>query len=130
VDWFGPVDLWAEYNEALAKQPTDPSAQVVVTWTPIVFGSSQAAMQAASPVTYIAAGDPPFIIQQGTLDQMVFPDQSEELVDALQLAAVTYQLVWVQNAGHGFVSQNGLPISPSLSQIANQDVSFLQAHDR
>jgi acetyl esterase/lipase len=129
VDWFGPNDLWTEYQEALAKQATDPAVQAALPWIPATFGTSRSALLAASPVSYVNAGDPPVIIEQGTDDLLVFPDQAQEFANALQAAGVPTQLVWVQNAGHGFVAAAGRPIGPSTDQIATNAVQFLLAHN-
>ena len=116
VDLFGPADLTAG--------GWGPNASTVI---PSVFGvapgQSSDALMRASPVTYVAAGDPPFLIMQGDKDTTVPPSQSQELYDRLQAVGVPATLVIVHNAGHGFVPVGG-PISPSLDQLKTQILDF------
>jgi len=64
-------------------------------------GQSSPVLAAASPVTYIAANDPPFLVIQGAQDTTVPASQSQEFAAKLQAAGVSEKLVMVQNAGMG-----------------------------
>lgn len=55
----------------------------------------------ANPITWVDAGDPPFLIAHGTADNQVAIRQSERLRDALAGAGVPVELVRVPGAGHG-----------------------------
>jgi acetyl esterase/lipase len=116
VDLFGPADLTAG--------GWGPNASGVVQ---SVFGVSPGqpsdVLARASPVTYITADAPPFLIMQGDQDTTVPPSQSQELYTRLQAAGVPATLVIVHNAGHGFVPAGG-PISPSLDQLRQQILDF------
>lgn len=117
VDEWGPADLSAP--------GWGPAASTIVTQ---VFGAapgqSSAVLRAASPVTYVAANDPPFLIIQGAADSTVPASQSQEFAAALHSAGVPETLVLVQNAGHGLKPAGGVP-SPSLSQVNQMIVDFL-----
>jgi len=105
VDMFGPSDL-----TALPELP-----QVLQD----VFGASDPGsdvLKKASPVTYVSADDPPFLILHGDSDDIVPLSQSQLLRDRLVSAGVPATLVVVKNAGHGFESVGG-PISPTGSEI-------------
>ncbi len=65
------------------------------------FGDSKAALQAASPITYVAPGDPPFLIIHGTEDPILAPHHAQEIYDRLKAANVPATLVMVQHGGHG-----------------------------
>ena len=56
---------------------------------------------AASPVTYVAADNPPFLIIHGNKDPLVPYNQSERLSAALKKAKVECYFVTVDGAGHG-----------------------------
>ncbi|MCF7818495.1 MAG: alpha/beta hydrolase [Kiritimatiellales bacterium] len=59
------------------------------------------AAAAASPVTYVTADDPPFLIVHGDNDRTVPPDQSRRLDAALRAAGVESELVILPGSGHG-----------------------------
>jgi acetyl esterase/lipase len=115
VDMFGPADLSIEFDSSNfqtardvfdATSPDDPRLAI------------------ASPVTYIDAGDPPFLILHGNQDAVVPLEQSQILLQKLQSAGVQSQLIVVQGAGHGFSKAGTQPISPSLIEINQQIIDF------
>jgi len=55
----------------------------------------------ASPITYIDANDPPFLIFHGDKDRVVPHCQSVIFYDALKNAKVPCQFVSVPGGGHG-----------------------------
>jgi acetyl esterase/lipase len=114
VDLYGPADLTLQFqNQNLLLLDH-------------VFGTDDHESQIvrdASPVTYVSAGAPPFLIIQGNKDDTVLPDQSEELFSRLQSAGVAASLLMVENAGHALVPVGG-PISPDRSQIIGRIVDF------
>ena len=57
--------------------------------------------KAASPVTYVSAETPPFLIVHGDKDPLVPLAQSQELHAALQKAGVETTLHVVEGGGHG-----------------------------
>lgn len=110
VDMFGPADL------------TTSSANDSET-VRNAFGNFDLVL--ASPVTYVTADDPPFLILHGEKDPLVPMAQSEELLAKLQAAGVPAELVRVTNAGHGFKPIGG-EISPSREEISQRIVSFFE----
>ncbi len=115
VDMFGPADLSVEFDSSNFQTARD------------VFGATSpedAKLADASPVTYINAGDPPFLILHGNQDAVVPLEQSQILLQKLQAAGVQSQLVVVQGAGHGFTRAGTQPISPSLIEINQQIIDF------
>ncbi len=110
VDMFGPADLTVDFEgggETVRR----------------AFGDFDFAL--ASPVTYVTADDPPFLILHGEEDSLVPIEQSEELLAKLQAAGVPAELVPVANAGHGFKPVGG-EISPSREEISQMIVSFFE----
>jgi acetyl esterase/lipase len=115
VDMFGPADLSVEFDSSNFKTARD------------VFGATSPddpKLAAASPVTYIDAGDPPFLILHGNQDAVVPLEQSQSLLQKLQAAGIQSQLVVVQGAGHGFARAGTQPISPSLIEINQLIIDF------
>lgn len=62
--------------------------------------------KAASPVTYVSAGDPPFLHIHGTADKLVPYAQAEEFDAALDKAGVSSTLLTGEGAPHVFFSQD------------------------
>ncbi len=120
VDEFGPTDL-----NASSWSATPVARQI----TPEVFGvpaqPPSSVLAEASPVYYVAAGDPPFLVIQGADDDVVVPAQSEELVQRLEAAGDRATLVLVTHAGHGLVPTGAGPLSPSVADLAQQAATFL-----
>jgi len=56
---------------------------------------------AASPITYVSADDPPFLIIHGNKDMLVPFNQSERLYAALKKVKVECYFVTVDGGGHG-----------------------------
>jgi acetyl esterase/lipase len=118
VDMFGPADLAKEFagvSERIGRS---------------VFGATSnqdLLLMRASPVSYVSADDPPFLILQGDRDRLVPPSQSQELFDRLKAAGVNVTLVIVKNSGHGFLPEGG-PISPSRSQISSMVADFFDKY--
>jgi acetyl esterase/lipase len=112
VDLFGPADL---------SQPGFPTSGAVRA----LLGPdpSPAALAGASPVTYVSADDPPFLILHGEEDATVPLSQSVIFLEALQSAGVASTLVVVRNAGHGFQPVGG-EIVPSRVELTRMIADF------
>lgn len=115
VDQFGPADLSRLYRE-------NPSVQENISAL-LSQGSvqSNASLYAdASPVDNIAKGTGPVLIIQGTHDQTVLPDQSQELQQDLVKAGVQVQYI-SYNGDHEY---RGLNMQQRMA-IQDQINSFL-----
>jgi acetyl esterase/lipase len=115
VDEFGPAQL---------NDDDWPHGTALMIRT--VFGAfpttTNPVLKAASPLTYVAPGDPPFLIVQGTADRVVPESQSEALASRLRAAGVPVDLVLVDGGDHGL----GTPVErPSPSAIASLITAFL-----
>jgi len=108
VDMFGPADLTVQFEGGY--ESASP-----------VFDDFDPAL--ASPVTYVSADDPPFLLLHGEKDTLVPIEQSEILLAALQSVGVRAQLVRVANANHAFKPDGG-QISPSRQEITQLVVAF------
>jgi dipeptidyl aminopeptidase/acylaminoacyl peptidase len=93
-DWFGPTDLWR-----LAFK--DRQQYAIMS---LLLGGNVAEHRdratAASPLTYIRKGDPPFLIMHGDADPLVPLEQSVALDAALRQAGVESELRILPGAGH------------------------------
>jgi acetyl esterase/lipase len=99
-DFYGPSDFLATINS--------PNAHVLNTADgPVgkLLGGPPSEMadaaRRASPVTYVAKDNAPFLIVHGTLDPTVPPTQSQILYDMLMQTGVEAQLHFIPGAKHG-----------------------------
>lgn len=66
--------------------------------------ASQARLKGMSPVSYVAHGDPPFLIMHGADDWFIAPHHSQDFAKLLQAAGVPATLVMIQHDGHGLTA--------------------------
>jgi len=117
VDIVGPADLTA---------PGFPPATATAIQTNfgVAAGTANApALLKASPVTYVSADDPPFLLVHGTVDELVPFNQSVEFAARLKAAGVRAELVPVVGGNHILVtpSQSITPV-----QITTLVATFLK----
>lgn len=117
VDLWGPIDL-------LAGGWSQTALEIGRVEFQVSFGMQDAVLRAASPITYVAPGAPPFLIVQGSADTLVPPAQSRELWSRLLAAGGKATLVEVANAGHELRPSGGA-ITPTVDVVAEETVSFL-----
>ncbi|MFI4860866.1 MAG: alpha/beta hydrolase fold domain-containing protein [Phycisphaerales bacterium JB063] len=99
-DLFGPTDL-----EALSAEIPEESGLAAHSPIALLLGGDPRLhpdlAQAADPVTYLDADDPPVMIAHGTRDPLVPLAQSEYFANALEDAGIEHELIVVQGGGHG-----------------------------
>ena len=100
VDLFGPADILAMQDGGSRMDHDGPNSPEGKLLGGRVKEKKEAAI-AASPVTYVAADNPPFLIIHGNKDPVVPYNQSERLSAALKKAKVDCYFVTVDGAGHG-----------------------------
>jgi acetyl esterase/lipase len=105
VDWYGPADLIALDEQvgaagALTDDPLD-SREARLLGAPV--GQVPELARAASPLSQVRAGAPPFLIAHGTADRMVPFAQSEALTAALAEAGADVRLEAVDGADHMWI---------------------------
>jgi acetyl esterase/lipase len=89
------------------------------------FAQKPDAWKQASPLGWVKAGDPPFLVVHGDHDVTVPYSQAVEFVAALKNAGVPAQLLTVRNGSHMIVPGPGLPpTEPSAQQIRDDIAAF------
>ena len=125
-----------------ALAPDAPPVNGVVAWYPITdllaldqdatdtfeahllggpIGQRTELARRASPVTYVRADAPPFLLQHGEADTWVPCAQSRRLAEALQGAGAMVELQTVPNADHFFEG------APDVEGLFDRAVRFLHA---
>lgn len=99
-DWYGPTNLPTMCDFPSDIDHCDSTSPEGLLIGGTIKGNLAQAV-AASPITYVSANDPPFLIMHGTLDMSVPFHQSVELDSALKTAGVNVQFVPIANTGHG-----------------------------
>jgi acetyl esterase/lipase len=82
--------------------------------------------EAASPISYVSAGDPPLLMVHGSADFVVPYSQSEIMQQAYKKAGLEVELVRVIGGGHGF--NPTADISPSVAEINQMVLAFFTEH--
>jgi acetyl esterase/lipase len=115
VDMFGPTDLTdLDYQKKFKEKGyllfdvMNPSLELLA-W--------------ASPVTYVSADDPPFLIIHGDQDKVVMVKQSKLLHERLISVGVHAELLIVQNANHNFVPMGDV-MNPTREGITQRILAF------
>jgi acetyl esterase/lipase len=121
ADLSGPANLATMSSEGPSGAVR---ANFVALLGPVSPIDKQAELKAASPVTYVSSGDPPFLIIHGELDTIVRPAQSEELAASLEAAGVPETLVIVKSGGHALDEAGA---QPDPAQITKMVVDFFLA---
>ena len=119
VDMAGPSDVstLGRYDAALAMS---------------VFGTAaygDPALVKASPLTYVNAKAPPFLIVQGDRDITVQPVMSKRLYDGLKAAGADATLLMVKNAGH-CPSATTPGMAPTREEVTMAIADFFDQHLR
>jgi len=114
VDYFGPTDM-TEGSAGIqrAKEGIQRAKEGVDAAGPLgLFGAHFAEKpelwRDGSPLVYVKAGDPPFLIAHGDKDMTVPIAHSEKLVAALKKAGVPVEFIVVKGAEHDFRPVEGV----------------------
>ena len=127
VDPLGRVRLRAQFPCAAAhSKPNSPESQYI--GGPI--RQNKTVVEQANPITYVTADDPPFLIEHGTKDCTVPPQQSQLLYDALKpvIGADKVSLSYIQDAECGdkkFVAPSNLAL---VFDFLGEIVDVVDAH--
>ena len=122
--WYAPSDVAA----VAADTGADPADGT--TREARLLGAAPAAAPelaaAASPITYAAAGAPPFLLLHGRGDRFVPCVQSERLSAALSAAGADVELHTYDGAGHMWLGGDG-PDTATAADALDRTVTFLRA---
>jgi len=116
VDIVGPADLT---DRAL---PDATKASILKAFGVMGGITKDPALLKASPVTYVSPDDPPFLVVQGTVDELVPLEQSVGFTQRLKAVGVRAEMVTVVGGTHGLITP-GQNMTPE--QINSRIVGFL-----
>ena len=117
IDFFGPTDLVAMYNN-----PPNPLVQpILLSVTGGTPTTNNTLYTQSSPINFVSSQSPPTMILHGGIDIVVSPSQSVALDTKLFIAGVTHQYIFYPTEGHGWVGAN-------LTDSFNKIQAFLAAN--
>lgn len=131
IDWFGPSDF--SRMDAQAKAQACPASSQLhgkanspeSAYIGCAVGSCSERAAAASPVHYVNAKAPPFLLQKGALDCTVPVAQSQVLYEALKASHVEASLDVLPATGHGDTGAH--PVFLGKENIARV-LAFVRRH--
>ncbi len=100
--WFPPTDLNRMGEQALptsVAKASDPGSREELLVGAVLAAEPEKAA-AASPVSYVRPGAPPFLLVHGTADRFVPAAQSQSLADELSKAGADVELLLIDGADH------------------------------
>jgi len=99
VDFSGPIDF-TNGSDAILKTLPGTDAKMLVNLFGKPYSEAPEVWKGASPIAYVQAGDPPFLIAAGDNDPSVSPEQAVRMTTALQKVGVPVQYISVPKGGH------------------------------
>jgi acetyl esterase/lipase len=114
VDMAGPSDLLTMGDQGDAVLVAESFISLLGSVSAKQLGVY---LKKASPVSYVAPGDPPFLILDSNNDEIVYPEQSTELAWYLALDGDPRQLVTVTRGGHEFDTAGEVPSQAAIIRL-------------
>jgi len=111
-DWSGPTDLLTLIPQCAPDNPLHPKDPngVLAKFLGGLPETKPALAKEASPITYVSAKCPPFLIMHGSIDDLVPVAQSQEFYKALQADHVDSQLITLEGAKHALPREALVPM--------------------
>jgi acetyl esterase/lipase len=97
VSYAGPQDL--RVNGPYTRE----QAELVTNFLGVFPGDAPGVARLASPIAYVAAGAPPFLLLHGSNDPLVPVTHARRMRDALRAEGTPASLLEIPGVGHGFV---------------------------
>lgn len=89
-------------------------------------GCSGAQLAAASPASYVKAGDPPMLLIVGSADSVVGPQQSRDFDALLRSKGDPVQLLIIPGVNHSFVGQTAARTRAASLEALQRTFEFIQ----
>ena len=127
-DFCGPADF-NEGSSGIQGATSERDAPGPLGLFGAPFKVKPEAWKQGSPVNYVKADAPPFLIVHGDADKTVPHAQSEHLKAALKKAGVSVELLTVKGGGHNMSAAPGEPTAePNAKSIAETVAIFFDKH--
>jgi len=120
IDWYGPADLvtLAVETGGIMEHDSEQSPEGRLIGARV--SENPALAKAASPLSHVHPGAPPFQLKHGTADRGVPVWQSQALASALRAAGVPVETEWVDGGDHMWEG-----VSPArVTELFDSSVEF------
>ncbi len=124
--WYPPTDLNRMGAQALPNavaRSSDPGSREELLVGAVLADNPDLA-SAASPISYVSAGAPPFLLIHGTADRFVPAAQSQSLASELGNAGAAVELLLIEDADHMWSLPDGSSSAAEAALAAT--VSFFR----
>jgi dipeptidyl aminopeptidase/acylaminoacyl peptidase len=119
VSWYGIFD----FHEA---QPSSANPTVKRFLGCAEQGCTGAQLAAASPATYVKAGEPPMLLIVGSADNVVGPQQSRDFDALLRSKGDPVQLLIIPGVNHSFVGPTAARTRAASLEALQRTIQFIQ----
>lgn len=124
--WYPPTDLLRMGQQALpdaVSRASDPGSREELMVGAVLAAEPEKAA-AASPISYVGPGAPPFLLVHGTADRFVPAVQSQSLAAELETAGADVELLLIDDADHMWTLPDASPAAAEKALAAT--VSFFR----
>lgn len=130
--YFGAMDLCALAGPNLATSPVAPLLSRLIGAEPLAEHMDR--LKAASPITYVSADAPPFLLLHGDMDTLVPVSQSVLLYEALWRAGADVRLHIVHGGDHLDYRRSPTDLPWQAAEVRDLEDAFfyrtLKGHER
>lgn len=128
--WYPPTDLNRMGEQALPNavaRASDPGSREELLVGAVLAAEPEKAA-AASPISYVSPGAPPFLLIHGTADRFVPAAQSQSLAAELRKAGADVELLLIDGADHMWSLPDGGPAAAEKALAATVSFFRRQSH--
>lgn len=129
VAWYGIFDfesIVSNFQNGIVDE-NDPNISVISQYIGChIKHCSVADYRAASPVNFIDATDPAFLLIHGDNDAIVNVGQSRTMAARLEAAGVSTELLIMANVGHSFIGATSIDTRDASLLALQASTDFLQ----
>ena len=129
VTWYGVFDF-ADFNWDKPGAPAAPHsvpAPIARFLACAPSGRAPDTVRAASPISYVKANTPPFLIMYGSVDKTVPPKQSKLFAAALRAAGAHADLIEIPGVAHSFIGSTPQATRNASLEAFDRTMKFIDA---
>jgi acetyl esterase/lipase len=125
VTWYGVFDFAPMLARSAASPSLGAAENALLRCTPVTC--TEAAIKAVSPITYIDAKDPPFLLIHGETDAVVPVAQSRDAEARMKAVGMSVESLYVAGAGHSWIAATPTLTRDATLRATNATFDFFRA---
>ncbi len=129
VTWYGVFDF-ANFNWDAPGAPAQPHPvpEPIARFLACApRGCAPATVRAASPISYVKASTPPFLIMYGSVDKTVPPKQSISFAAAMKAAGAHAELIEIPGVAHSFIGSTPQATKRGSLEAFDRTLDFIDS---